>query len=240
MRGLLFALLFIALPCTASTDLIKRSSSGICHPPESAYYDRTKNYKAYDSVQDCLASGGRLPKNLKGGYPRPSASVDHQNQVESGYDRSEFGHGWADDDGDCQNSRMEALIEQSTLPVRFATDRECRVVSGRWISPFTGSVIHDGSMIDIDHVVPLKWAWERGAKNWSRERREAFANDPVNLWPVEASLTRSKGAKGSDQWLPLGGQCQYVSRFSRIIKIHQLEPDDRESLTLRVLVKRHC
>lgn len=92
---------------------------------------------------------------------------------------------------DNQNSRAEALIATSSTTVRFATDKNCRVVTGRWISPFTGNVIQNSSDIDIDHVVPLKWAWERGAIGWSQAKRERFANDMVNLWPVELSLNRS-------------------------------------------------
>lgn len=121
------------------------------------------------------------------------------------YKRSAFGHGWADVDGDCQNSRAEALIVTSTTQVRFATDKRCRVTTGRWISPFTNQVIQNASDIDIDHVVPLAWLWNRGAGHWEREKRERFTHDPVNLWPVEASLNRSKGAKEPDEWLPPAG-----------------------------------
>ncbi|WP_230708259.1 HNH endonuclease family protein [Marinobacter adhaerens] len=76
----------------------------------------------------------------------------------------------------------------SSTPVRFATDRRCRVVTGRWISPFSGNVIQNASEADIGHVVPLKWAWDRGANHWSDANRERFANDPVNLLPVEALI----------------------------------------------------
>lgn len=38
---------------------------------------------------------------------------------------------WADEDDDCQNSRMEALISLSTNKGHLATDKECRVVAGR-------------------------------------------------------------------------------------------------------------
>jgi S1-C subfamily serine protease len=42
--------------------LVKKSRSGICHDSSSRWYRRTKHYKAFDSIQDCLGSGGRLPK----------------------------------------------------------------------------------------------------------------------------------------------------------------------------------
>lgn len=42
----------------------------------------------------------------------------------------------------------------------------------------------------------LKWAWEHGASEWSDNKTERFANDPVNPLPVEASLNPSKGSQG--------------------------------------------
>ncbi|MFT7049416.1 MAG: hypothetical protein ACJAZE_001817 [Halioglobus sp.] len=38
--------------------------------------------------------------------------------AETGYSRDRFGSGWADVDRDCQNSREETFIEQSTTQVR--------------------------------------------------------------------------------------------------------------------------
>ena len=43
-------------------DVVKKSKSGICHDTSSRWYGRTKHYKAFDSLEDCLQSGGRLPK----------------------------------------------------------------------------------------------------------------------------------------------------------------------------------
>ena len=108
----------------------------------------------------------------------------------------------------------------STAPVRFADGKRCRVVSGRWISPFTNNVISDTSLMDIDHVVPLHWAWTHGADVWTRERREAFANDPANLLPVESALNRQKGDKGPKDWLPPAGQCAYIARFQRVVRTY--------------------
>jgi endonuclease YncB( thermonuclease family) len=41
---------------------VKKSKSGICHAPESASYQSVKNFTAFPTLDACLASGGRLPK----------------------------------------------------------------------------------------------------------------------------------------------------------------------------------
>lgn len=217
-----FVLIQATTTVLAST--VKMSASGLCHPPQSSWYDRTQNYRPFNDLQACLKAGGRLPQGVALGTLEERAEA-----ASSQYQRSAFGRGWDDVDGDCRDSRAEALINASTTPVRFAKERGCRVVTGRWISPFTGEVIQNASNIDIDHVVPLAWAWERGATNWSKAKRERFANDPKNLLPVEASLNRSKGAKGPDEWLPPAGQCGYVARFVRIMKLYGLKPALNES-----------
>jgi hypothetical protein len=38
----------------------------------------------------------------------------------------------------------------SSTPVRFAERDRCRVVTGRWISPFTGMVIQNSQEVDVD------------------------------------------------------------------------------------------
>lgn len=44
---------------------VKKSTSGICHENGvSVYYSRTKNFTPYDTIDDCLADGGRLPKKF--------------------------------------------------------------------------------------------------------------------------------------------------------------------------------
>jgi hypothetical protein len=220
---------------------VKQSSSGICHDISSPYYERTKNFKPFSSLDSCLSAGGRLPK----GYSRSSASSTNTKTTattatNSGYSREQFGRGWADVDGDCQNSRHEALVAQSTGPVRFKTERQCSVVAGRWISPFTGDVIHDPSKVDIDHVVPLKWAWDHGANRWSKAQREIFANDPANLLSVEASLNRQKGAKGPDKWLPPKNQCQYILRFTRVMKTYKLKLSAAEEQRINQTRSRVC
>lgn len=223
--------------------IVKKSKSGICHDENSPYYDRTKNFHSFNSIQSCLESGGRLPKS----QGKPSVNkqaipdeIPQQLEDKSEYSRSKFGNGWADEDGDCQNSRMEALISQSLVEVRFRSNRMCKVESGKWISPFTGNTIFKASEIDIDHVVPLSWAWKHGANKWTNEKRVKFANDPANLLSVESSLNRSKGDKGPDEWLPPKNQCQYILRFQRVYKTYDLLITNVEAAKLSVIQKSYC
>ena len=46
----------------SDSGVVKKSTTGICHAPGTTYYNKTKNFTAYDTVGDCLNSGGRLPK----------------------------------------------------------------------------------------------------------------------------------------------------------------------------------
>jgi hypothetical protein len=42
---------------------VKMSSSGICHEKgKSSYYDQTKKFTAYKTIDECLKAGGRMPK----------------------------------------------------------------------------------------------------------------------------------------------------------------------------------
>jgi micrococcal nuclease len=47
---------------TSSDGVVKKSRSDICHAPGTTYYSRTTNFTPYDTLDACLASGGRLPK----------------------------------------------------------------------------------------------------------------------------------------------------------------------------------
>jgi len=158
----------------------------------------------------------------------------------SGYDRSQFGQ-WIDEDGDCLNTRHELLLKLSTSTIETDGNR-CLVRRGRWNDPYTGKIFYESRQMDIDHLVPLKWAWDRGADSWSREKRIAFANDESNLFAVEASINRQKGALGPVHWLPPNEafRCQYILRFTRIVKKYDLHFTPDESTAVGVLRKNVC
>ncbi len=47
------------------------------------------------------------------------------------YYRDEWRH-WVDEDRDCQDTRQEALIEESSSPVEYEDSDQCRVAEGEW------------------------------------------------------------------------------------------------------------
>jgi len=57
------AILFsVALTGCASQPSVKKSDTGICHEKGTNYYKNTKSFDSFVSIEDCLNSGGRLPK----------------------------------------------------------------------------------------------------------------------------------------------------------------------------------
>ena len=54
--------LLISTSVFSQSEPVKMSKSGICHQPGSTYYQQTKNFTPYKTLDECLKSGGRLPK----------------------------------------------------------------------------------------------------------------------------------------------------------------------------------
>ena len=144
------------------------------------------------------------------------------------YDRDDWGS-WIDADGDCQDTRAEILIRDSQIRVSFDG---CRVVDGFWNLPYSGRSTTSASKIDIDHIIPLKWAHGHGGNRWSTAEKQAFANDPDNLLATFSSANRSKGAKGPDQWMPKVKRCSYAKRWQRLIEKYGLATTTSESAAI--------
>ena len=68
--------------------------------------------------------------------------------------------------------------------------------------------------MQIDHVVALSDAWQKGAQALDATRRTAFANDPLNLLAVDGPLNQQKGDGDAATWLPPNRsfRCAYVAR----------------------------
>jgi hypothetical protein len=59
---LVLTLTLISTSVFGQSGPVKMSKSGICHKPGSTYYQQTKNFTPYKTLDECLKSGGRLPK----------------------------------------------------------------------------------------------------------------------------------------------------------------------------------
>ena len=131
----------------------------------------------------------------------------------TGYSREQFGDGWADVDG-C-DTRDRILTRD--LTARTYLDN-CRVESGTLADPYTAERIQytrgGASEVDVDHVVALSDAWQKGAQQWAPGTRVSFANDPLELLAVDAHTNRSKGDGDAATWLPPNKafRCPYVAR----------------------------
>ena len=120
------------------------------------------------------------------------------------YDRGTWRH-WTDEDGDCQNARQEVLIAESSIAVTFHSDDRCRVATGRWEGPYTGTAVDDPGDLDVDHMVPLQNAHRSGGWQWSPERKRQYANYmgyENHLIATTSGANRSKGSKGPEDWRP--------------------------------------
>lgn len=151
----------------------------------------------------------------------------------AGYSRALFPH-WVES-GTC-DSRDRALTRAMTGVVyRPGT---CKPTAGALTDPYTGSPVpfHE---VDVDHLVPLKEAYQSGAAAWPTARREQFANDPINLIATAAHENRSKGDGDVAEWLPPRDPCGYVTRFVGVKRAYGLSMDPAEAAAARRALT-HC
>ena len=140
--------------------------------------------------------------------------------AKTGYTRAQFGQTWADVDRNGCDTRNDILKRDLTGEVFKEKTRECVVLSGTLIDPFSGETINfvrgnvSSMEVQIDHVVALSNAWQTGAFKLTIKERTEFANDPLNLLAVKGRLNSQKGDGDAATWLPplKSFRCDYVSR----------------------------
>ena len=121
----------------------------------------------------------------------------------TGYSRAQFGPAWPNLHG-C-DSRNVVLRRDLTGAVLRAGG--CVVLTGTLVSPYTRGLIHfvrgpQSALAQIDHVIALGDAWQTGAQSWTAEKRETFANDPIELLAVDGPSNEAKGDSDAASWLP--------------------------------------
>ena len=136
--------------------------------------------------------------------------------AKTGYARSQFPH-WSDPDRNGCDARNDTLKRDLTNITYKVGTRDCKVIAGQLLDPFSGKVITFSTtkvVIDIDHVVALSNAWQTGAAYFDKNKRSQIANDPLNLLAVDSKLNRQKGDGDAATWLPPSKafRCEYVAR----------------------------
>ncbi|CAM3587523.1 DUF1524 domain-containing protein [Micrococcus flavus] len=138
----------------------------------------------------------------------------------TGYERERFGQSWADVDRNGCDTRNDILRRDLVDVVLKAGTGGCKVLRGTLHGPYTGTTIafvsgpDTSADVQIDHVVALSDAWQKGAQSLSADERAAFANDPLNLLAVDGPTNQSKSDGDAATWLPPNKayRCPFVAR----------------------------
>ena len=168
-------------------------------------------------------------------------------KAESGsttYSRTYFKH-WIDANGDCQNTRAEVLIAESKVTPTYTTTSHCTVAKGKWYSYYDGATWTLASDVDIDHMVPLKEAWESGARLWTVTNRTRYANDlglAASLVAVTDNVNQAKGDRDPSAWLPprTAARCTYAIQWVQVKYRWRLSIDSAERTRLSSILSGTC
>lgn len=195
------------------------------------------HYNTKTGIYHCHLSGCVKKKNKKPKASKTSSSKSYSktstvkkatnerfSATQGKYNRKDWPH-WVDLDRDCQDSRTEAFITLSSTPVKFKRNKGCNVSHGTFYGAYTNKTYTVAKDLDLDHIVPLYDAHHTGGYAWTREKRRAFANDPLNLLPVYFSENRRKGGKSPMEYMPpyKAYHCEYVTRWIKIKKKYGLQ-----------------
>ena len=134
----------------------------------------------------------------------------------TGYARNLFSDGWGESAGCDTRNR---ILQRDLMQINLDSDG-CTVVSGVLHDPYTGKTINfvrgvgTSLAVQIDHVVPVSDAWQKGAQKLSAASRYNFYNDPLNLIAIDGPTNGSKSDSDAASWLPPNKsyRCAYVAR----------------------------
>lgn len=185
-----------------------------------------------------------IPKTVQSTADGDAAAALEQLEVKgrapkTGYDRAQFGDGWDETKG-CDTRNI--ILHRDLTEVRV--NEQCQVLSGMLNDPYTGKSIPftrgagTSDDVQIDHVVALSDAWQKGAQQLSQERRIELANDPLELLAVEGAANQQKSDGDAATWLPgnKAFRCQYVSRQVAVkLKYSLWVTEGEKDALLRVL-----
>ncbi|MDT5285602.1 MAG: hypothetical protein QOF88_491, partial [Mycobacterium sp.] len=160
---------------------------------------------------DVLAGIAEIPQRIRG----------------NDYRRAAFGDSWTDDNaapgGHNGCDTRNDILDRDLVDKTYVSISRCpnAVATGTLHDPYTSETINlvrgnqTGAAVQIDHLVPLAYAWDQGARNWTDEMRVRFANDPANLLAVDGPINEDKSDGEPAVWMPPNHAfwCQYAVQF---------------------------
>lgn len=191
-RGILVILIAIIVSAVAAYGTISQKDSGDAR-------------KSSQSNSSHLASVALAKLSVKGRAPK------------TGYSRQQFSDGWGVI-GNCDIRNL--ILRRDLTDVKIDIETNCKVISGNLNDPYTGKTIvfkrgaGTSTKVQIDHVVAVSDAWQKGAQQLIAERRYGFYNDPLNLLAVSGSANQTKSDGDAATWLPSNKdyRCRYIAR----------------------------
>ncbi|TVS85818.1 HNH endonuclease family protein [Mycobacterium helveticum] len=163
------------------------------------------------------------------------------------YRRAAFGDAW-DDNNDAPLGHngcdtRDDILNRDLVDKTYVSVKRCpdAVATGTLHDPYTNKTIafqrgaHTGESVQIDHIVPLAYAWDMGAYAWPFAERLRFANDPANLLAVDGRANQDKGDSPPARWMPpnTAFDCQYAMQFIAVLRGYQLPVDEPSAGVLR-------
>ncbi|MET3718588.1 HNH endonuclease family protein [Arthrobacter sp. UYEF21] len=156
------------------------------------------------------------------------------------YQREAFGQAWLDVDRNGCDTRND-ILRRDLASVGFTEGSKCRVESGGILEPYTGKALNfrrgpeSSKEIQIDHVVALGDAWQKGAQELTPQQRQSLANDPLNLIAADGPANQQKSAEDAATWLPKNNnfRCHYVARQISVKAAYGLWVSDAEKEAMK-------
>ncbi|MDQ2637361.1 MAG: HNH endonuclease family protein [Actinomycetota bacterium] len=207
------------------------------------------------AVQTTTSTGQRAPSAAEADVPTVVPGVDvlagipvlPQRVRGHDYRRAAFGDSWTDDNTapgghngcDTRNDILDRDLDDKT----YVSIKRCptAVATGTLHDPYTNATValvrgeKTGAAVQIEHIVPLAYAWDQGARNWTDQMRIRFANDPANLLAVEGQANQDKGDQEPAVWMPpnTAFHCQYAMQFIEVLRGYRLPVDAPSATVLR-------
>lgn len=196
-------------------------------------------------VQDSVSLPAFQPEAIQSGVPARDGQLLATSELEllavkgrapkTGYTREQFGQGWAESGAcDTRNNILARDLKNTVI-------QNCIVSSGTLEDPYTAKNIEfrrgstTSSKVQIDHVVALSDAWQKGAQQLDEQARESFANDPLELLAVDGPANQNKGDGDAATWLPPNKdyRCRYVARQIAVKKKYALWVTSAEKAAMK-------